>query len=322
VSVCTAETALGSADLERFDPQPLLRGDHADYLCPFCHDERPGRRRDNLHRKLRVWSTGGWNCVRCGRHGFLEDRKHGRDEDPPRPRHRRATPPREPSAAEIAESAAKRETLKRLWAATVAIGAPAGAAGADYLWSRGIVLLTAVEARVRFAADWYGRPAVVFPVQDAAGRLVAAEGRYIDAGAPKSRSAGRKSAGVFAAPACAIGADVLVVVEGPITALSIAACGLPTIALCGHALRTWLAAHLAGRVVFVALDWYEPDAERHGRSAFAALHAVGARPYRLTLPVGAGDWNDHLRSVGLPAMRAELEQVLNLPLKPTPKEMP
>ena len=163
---------------------------------------------------------------------------------------------------------------------------------------------------MRFAADWYGRPAVVFPMQDAASHLVAAEGRYLDTSTPKSRSAGLKAAGVFVASPGAMGADGVVVVEGPITALSVAACGLPAIALCGHVLRAWLACCLAGRTVFVSLDWDEQGAERHGEAAFRALAAVGARPYRVALSAGVGDWNDHLRAVGLPTMRTELEQAV------------
>ena len=106
-------------------------------------------------------------------------------------------------------------------------------------------------------------------------------------------------------------AERVIVCEGPITALSVAACGLPAIALCGHLLRPWLAWHLALRTVFVALDWDERDAERYGDTACRALANVGARPYRLALPAGSGDWNDRLRAVGLVAMRAELRAALS-----------
>jgi hypothetical protein len=173
-------------------------------------------------------------------------------------------------------------------------------------------LVPTIEARVRFAGDWYGRPAVVFPMQDASGRLVAAEGRYVDGRTdPKDQSAGAKSCGVFVATPGALDMDGAVVCEGPITALSVAACGLPTIALCGHVLRPWLAWRLALRTVFVTLDWDEQDAERYGDAACRALANVGARPYRLALPAGSGDWNDHLRAVGLAAMRAELRATVS-----------
>jgi len=309
MSVCTPEATLSLRDLEAFDPEPLLRGDHADYLCPFCHDDR---RRDNLHRKLRLWAAGGWNCVRCGRHGFLEDRKQGHDDDPLRPGHKTSPQPvkREPSPAEIAEQETQRARLRRLWAATVSIADQSAVDGREYLWSREIPKAIAVESRVRWSHHWYGRPAVVFPMQNAEGRGVAAESRLIDGRDPKSLAAGPKSLGVFAAPADAIGADVLAVVEGPITALSLAACGLPALALCGHKWKPWLAKHLAGRVVFVAFDWYEPDAERMGDEACRALTTAGARVHRLSPPAGAGDFNDYLRVVHPGLMRTELERAV------------
>ena len=253
--------------------------------------------------------TGAWHCHRCERSGLLEEHKAPPNDDPLR-REQRRHEPRQPSPDELADREAKRARLRRLWATTIPIAEPMAARGADYLWSREIPLAFAVEARVRYSPEWYSRPAVVFPLQDATGRGVAAETRLIDGREPKSLAAGPKSAGVFAAPASAIRADVLAVVEGPITALSLAACGLPALALCGHVLRPWLATHLAGRLVFVALDWDETDRQRDGDEACRALHAVGARPHRLSPPAGAGDWNDYLRAVGLASMRAELEQAV------------
>lgn len=315
MSVCT-DTALSLHDLEAYG-RLWGTGSERRALCPFCGDDH---RRDQAHASLAVnVDTGAWTCHRCNRSGLLEEHKTPRDDDPLRSGSRRRwrarpTPPAdEPSPAELADQAEKRATLKRLWATTVSIDTAAAAAGADYLWSREIPLVYTVAARVRFGGDWYGRSAVVFPMQDAAGHLVAAEGRYIDAGAPKSRSAGRKTAGVFVASPGALEADGVIIVEGPITALSIAACGLPAIALCGHVLREWLARCLAGRTVFVALDWDEQDAERHGVAAFRALHAAGARTYRLALPAGAGDWNDVLVTYGIAAMRDALGAALRSP---------
>lgn len=307
---------LSLAELERYDPQPLARGDSRHYLCPFCHDERPGRPRDNAHRKLRVWPHGAWYCVRCERRGLLNERKTPRDAaDPLRPRRRRAAPrsapqSREPSAAELDEDARKRARLRRLWKDTLPLDAPEAAQGAAYLAGRGIPLPVAQAARVRFSADWYGRPSVVFPVQDGAGRLVAAEGRYTDGRAdPKGRSAGPKSRGVFEAMPGALAADGVTLCEGPITALSVAACGFPALALCGHVVRPWLVRRLALRDVFVSLDWYEDQAEANGAEACRALAALGARAFRLAPPAG-NDWNDYLQQVGLAAMRAALDAAI------------
>ena len=51
------------------------------------------------------------------------------------------------------------------------------------------------RAGARYSASWYGRPAVVFPVRDQAGNLVAAQGRLIDGRTPKVLSAGPIGAG-------------------------------------------------------------------------------------------------------------------------------
>jgi hypothetical protein len=67
------------------------------------------------------------------------------------------------------------------------------------IWSRGIPAELAGGAGVRSADDWYGRPAVVFPIRDQTGRLVAMQGRHTDGRAdPKAHDCGPKSTGVFA----------------------------------------------------------------------------------------------------------------------------
>jgi phage/plasmid primase-like uncharacterized protein len=284
-------------------------------LCPFCGDEH---KRDREHACLVVNAdTGAWTCHRCNRAGLLTEHKTPRKDDKsersrltrPRRKPRPLPTPPAPSPEELAEQAAKRETLRRLWAPAVPldVAAKGVAAGAAYLEGRGVSLQVAAAARVRFAADWYGRPAVVFPVQDEAGRLVAAEGRYIDAGTPKSRSAGPKGRGVFVATPGALEAEGVTLCEGPITALSVAACGFAAVALCGHASApAWLVRRLALRPVFLAFDYGEQGADTLARKLARELAALGATPYRLTPPAGAGDWNDYLQAVGLEAVRAEL----------------
>lgn len=279
-------------------------------LCPFCGDEHG---RDHAHACLAVnVDTGAWTCHRCERSGLLDEHKTKRADDDPlrsrrRPPPRSAPPPREPSPAEQAVS---REPLRRMWTAAVPLDAPEAAHGAAYLAGRGIPLPVAQDARVRFSVDWYGRPSVVFPVQDGAGRLVAAEGRYTDGRAdPKGRSAGPKSSGVFVAMPGALAADGVTLCEGPITALSVAACGFPALALCGHVVRPWLVRRLALRAVFVSLDWYEEGTEENGAEACRDLAALGARPYRLAPPAG-NDWSDYLQAVGLDPMRAELDAAI------------
>jgi hypothetical protein len=276
-------------------------------LCSFCGDEH---KHDQAHASLAFNDdTGAWTCHRCGRSGILEERKERRDE--PLRLHRRVK--RRPLPTPVgppAEEAEKRDTLRRLWTPSVAIDDPASGSGATYLEGRGIPLQVAAAARVRFTADWYGRPAVLFPVQDSKGRLVAAEGRYTDGSTkPKSRSAGRKSRGVFCALPGAAEASGVTICEGPITALSVAACGYPALALCGHkGAPAWLLRRCALRPVFLALDYGEQGAEEATARLVRELAALGATAYRLAPP--AGDFNDRLQAVGLEALRAELDAAI------------
>jgi hypothetical protein len=288
-------------------------------LCPFCGDRHCA---DRAHASLAVnVETGAWHCHRCQAAGLLEEFKEHHDHDiQERARRRcrrrsRAWPhvqaPRVPSPAERAEQTGKREALRRLWTHAAPIDKPAGRLGADYLWARGIPLLVALEARVRFSTDWFGRPAVLFPVQNGLGRLVAGESRYIDGNSdPKSRSVGSKRQGVFVASPGALDADGVAIAEGPITALSLAACGMPALALCGHAsAHGWLVRHLAVRHVYLARDYGEAGAEEAATRLVRDLTAMGAKPHRLALPAGVGDWNDWLVTVGIAAMRNALAQL-------------
>lgn len=318
-----AETdTLSLAELEAYG-QVWGSGAERRALCPFCDHEK----RDREHAALALnVETGAWTCHRCNRGGLLEERRtqHEGEGDPLRPkRHRRRAarplpPPREPSPAELLEAADKRATLRRLWAPSLAIAEPFAARGADYLESRGIPLDAAQAAHVRYAFDWYGRPAVVFPVQDASGRLVGAEGRYVDGREdPKSRSAGAKSRGVFVATSGALDADGVTLCEGPITALSVAACGFPAIALCGHAgAPPWLVKRLALRTVFLSADYGEQGAAELAAKLSRQLAALGASCFRLSPP--AGDWNDYLQAAGLPAMREALTAAICGALVPRP----
>jgi hypothetical protein len=311
---------LSLAELERYG-RVWGEGRERRALCPFCGDEHG---RDRSHACLAVnLDTGAWTCHRCERSGLLDE--HKTNDDPLRPRRRPRparrsappAPPREPTPAELDEDARKRARLRRLWADSVPLADPLAVGGRVYLARRGIPAEVADAARVRFAPLWgsvgtFLGPAVCFPVQDSAGKLVAAEGRFMTppADVAKTHSAGAKSRGVFEAMPGALQADGVTLCEGPISALSVAAAGFPAVALCGHVVRPWLVRRLALRSVLVSLDWYEDKAEENGAAACRALAALGARPYRLAPPDGAGDWNDRLQAVGLAAMRAELDAAI------------
>lgn len=293
------------ADLERHDPGARPSGGERRFLCPLpaCadHQRPPG------HRSLTLaTATGAWHCHRCGASGLLADFQTER-------------PARRPGAR-------GRDALRRATSLTpkphqVAAPAPpcdpisadpelrglvplAGTPGAAYLERRGIPAEVARSARVRYAPAWFGRPAVVFPVRDLSGALVAAQGRYVADGAtPKSLTHGRMSTGVFATPGALEANAPLVVTEAPIDALSLAAAGLPAVAMTGTTLRPWLVAAYAGRRVLLAFD-----ADDAGDKAYViwcgALQAVQADVYRLTPGGGAKDWNELLVTHGMDALRA------------------
>ena len=163
--------------------------------------------------------------------------------------------------------------------------------------------------------------AVVFRVQDGAGAGVAIDSRYLEprAGSSRGKSRGPKGGGVFVASPGALDVDGVTVCEGPLTALSVAACGFACVALCGQTAPPWLARRLALRDVVIALDEGETKTEAAAADLVRALVTVGARPYRLRLPAGV-DVNDRLRAVGVDALRAELAEAICSALAPRERE--
>lgn len=310
--------ALSLADLERYG-NVWGTGTERRALCPYCDHPK----HDHEHATLAFnVDTGAWTCHRCHRSGKLAEHwpapEPGEAPAPRRQRGRRrptpaaSAPPREPSPEERAEAAKKRDRLRRLWTATIALDEPLAEGGRVYLGRRGIPAAVAVAARVCFADLWsngkgYSGPAVAFPIQDEAGRLVAAEARYLvpPAGVAKANTAGPKSRGVFVAYPDALADNWPVLCEGPLTALSVAACGLHAVALGGQTAPAWLARRLALRDVVIALDEGEAATETSAAKLIRALAEVGARPYRLRWPAGV-DANDRLQAVGLDALRREL----------------
>lgn len=179
-----------------------------------------------------------------------------------------------------------------------------GSAGAAYLEGRGIPADAVAEAGVRFSPDWYGRPAVLFPILDRAGALVAVNGRFVDGrGNPKTQSGGPKSLGVFATPG-ALSAQLVAVCEAPIDALSLWLCGIAAVALNGTSWPEWLPAALAFKPVLLATD-ADPRGDVAATQLSEELSARGARPCRLR-PRGAKDWNGVLELRGVEALRSHL----------------
>ena len=280
------------AELEVFDTGTSPGRKERRFLCPLpaCADKP----RDASHRSLSLnTDTGDWHCHRCTAGGRL--REHW---NPPLPR-----------------AQARRAALRRAFGLTddpppappepVQVQALPlhGTDGERYLAVRGISTDLAVTAGARFAPSWYGRPAVVFPVRDQAGVAVAAHGRYIDDRLPKSRTMGSLSSGVFVATTDALLADPLVITEAPIDALSLAACGVGAIALCGTSWPAWLPRAAAFRQVYTGLD--ADDAGDNAAEKIAAAFTFGSKVERLR-PRGGKDWNEILQSYGADRLRRHL----------------
>ncbi len=142
----------------------------------------------------------------------------------------------------------------------------------------------------------------MFPIYDDQGALVAAQGRYTDAREdPKARTLGSKKQGVFLSGGfwehVKRGAP-LVVTEAPIDALSLAACGFPSLSLCGKSgAPSWLPTKCAFKDVVLAFD--ADEAGEQGAAKLApALASLGAKVRRLA-PEGAKDWNEMLQQRGV-----------------------
>ena len=299
---------LALCDLENYDPRAPQRGNERRFCCPLCGDGKP---KDGAHRCLAAnTQDGAWKCHRCGAVGKL--REHWQAPD-------RAQRGGQYRAQQSARRAAQAAFELPTAAPTVAT-APAdysaarplvGTRGADYLSGRGVPPDVAALAGVRFATNWgrnensSGGPAVVFPLCDRAGNVIAAQGRYI-ADRKRGPNAITHNAinGAIFSTAGALdwlkrGAP-LVVTEAPIDALSIAVAGFPAFAFCGCNAPRWL--HLIGglRRVLIATD-ADPVGDAAAAKIAANLRTFGATCQRLR-PEGAKDWNEFLTVYGADAL--------------------
>jgi hypothetical protein len=338
------------ADLETFDPHARSAGSRRRFLCPLCGRDKP---RDATHRSLSLeTATGLWLCHRCQAKGKLEG---ARDER--RSRRDRARTPRRPdlsrpSGSRAASTQPGRPILRSPGArGTTPAASPGarppgavvphlsrahrgllegvqplvGSPAAAYLAERGIPLAVGLAAQAKYHPDFLGHPAVVFAVRDAAERLVAIHGRYLEPHVqPKARSLGPISAGAVAVPLAGAGprltgvspgvldptqvppepgawaTDPLILVEAPIDALSLATAGWAAVAVLGCNLPDWLPPRLAFRHILIGTD-----ADAAGDKAAAewtrALRPFGVRVDRFR-PEGAVDWNALLQRHGGPAL--------------------
>lgn len=297
---------LSLADLESNDPKARRGGREHRFLCPLCGDGKP---RDTAHRSLAVnTSSGAWLCHRCGECGLLKE--HWTNAAPQSRQERTRAAVLQafalPKRAEISQPDEATESRWRGWwnVAHPLINSGETTIGAAYLAGRGIEADVASAAGVRFSTEFYGRLAVLCPVHDQAGALVAINGRFVDGDANrKTQTAGKTSSGVFATPG-ALSSPVVAVCEAPLDALSLWLCGIPAVALIGTSAPEWLASALAFRSVLLATD-ADAAGDETAEKLRATLEARGARTFRLR-PRGGKDWNELLEKRGAEALKSFL----------------
>ena len=327
-----AQTILTRAELEAHDPEG---GRNGRWLCPLvngiCEHKTDPKDDRSLHLDE---ATGLWKCFRCGSGGQIKERwkpmEPRRSWEDRKAEARRQRERRRAAAIAIVTSATPQESAGALFVFRLgSLCHTDGTPGAVYLAGRGIGPELLRAAGVRFAVDfgrrpaeegraaWSGGAAVVFPIRGQGGKLVAAQGRFIAprGDGPKMLTIGPKSAGVFATPGALDTPGPVAVVEAPIDALSLAAAGLPAVALCGTSgAPRWILHRLAWRQVLLAFDADEPKDGKPGAGdaaaeAFAqelARVSLGmAKPGRLR-PHGAKDWNELLTDRGLEAVQAQV----------------
>jgi hypothetical protein len=302
---------LSLTELESYDAGAKRSGVNRRFCCEDCGGDKP---RDDVHRTLCVnTDTGAYICHRCGKKGLVKE-KWTRPTFTTRKvrtaaafeRVFRAEPlPTTVSTAECPSEAMLRKTLRSAQPLADTIAG-------RYLESRGIPFEMAKDSGGFFSANFYGRPAVVFPMLNEAGETVAINGRFVDGrerdgSSRKTQIAGRKSLGLFITPG-ALGAETVAVCEGVFDALSLHLCGIPAIAMVGITGAAWLYRALAFRNVFVALDADE-SGDKGADVLIGTLKTRGARAVRLR-PNKCNDWSEFLQTHGSDALCETVNQAI------------
>lgn len=297
MAVALRAPSLSLAELEAFDPAaPAGRGQERRFACPMppC----AGHPRDAAHRALSLnVESGKWICHRCGGAGVLPERRVYLT-----PRQRAVNRARRAFSLRPAPAPARPADTSWTRHLAGAVALPATPAEA-YLSRRGIPVDPA-RRDVLFAPGFYGGCAAVFALRNREGKTVAVHGRFLnDNRRPNKQTAGPKSLGVFAT-AGALAADMLAIVEAPIDALSLAAVGLPAVALVGTVAPDWLASAVAFKRILIAVD-ADVAGDAAALKLSVELSRFGAKPERLR-PASGKDWNDALQAVGQTGLRREL----------------
>lgn len=182
----------------------------------------------------------------------------------------------------------------------------AGTDGALYVERRGVPCAIASAAGVRFDPDFAGRPAVLAPLVDRAGELVAVHARYLHANHAQDKMLTVGPRGGAIEVLGGARAEPLIVVEGLFDALSLAVAGFASVATIGRA-PAWLAEVARGRTTWLAFDAGKPGERELARQA-ALLE--GSRVERLAPPPACKDWSTALAKRGASVVAAWVRERL------------
>jgi hypothetical protein len=283
---------LSLATITAFDPAGGRGGTERRSCCPFCGTGKPI---DAAHRSLSVNVVEGvFLCHRCGARGPLEDAARGWDFRTRRTGRDFARARRSGPAAPLHTPAPPEAALRvrnRL-EGSVPI---AGTIGEAYLRRRGLPGIGAAHD-AKYHPAFFGRPAVVFAVRNERGAVVAVHGRMLDDRAPKAVTIGPKRLGIYATARDALQAGAFAVTEAPIDALSIAAVGVPAVALLGTTFPSWLRRRVLGKTILIATD-ADDAGEKAAAALRAALDPFGAHCVRVDFGA-AKDANAYLCAYG------------------------
>ncbi len=287
---------------EDFDPQPHGNGAEKRFLCSVCGDSKP---RNTAHRSMAVNTESGlYNCHRCHTKGKLQDFwQEGKS--PQRSRANRALK----KAFELNTGQSTLSDSQYDWREFAAGAKPLnGTPGAEYLESRGIpfeVLPHIARGCLYHPLYFFAqRPAVLFTFYDRDGVPVATSARFIDGKPKPHQTLGPKKLGAFYTMPEVWSAPVIVLVEAPIDALTLMACGVPAVALGGCEWPAWLPRACGLKNVVLAFDNDEAGDKAAERLA-PELEALGAKTARLK-PKGAKDWNAMLQELDIDSLSRRL----------------
>jgi hypothetical protein len=172
----------------------------------------------------------------------------------------------------------------------------AGTIGQEYMEKRGVSLEVADAGGVRFCRDFGGRSAVVVGLRNREQMLVSAHGRYLSLVRRENKMLTVGVGGGVVSMLDGWRTEPIILVEGLFDALSLAQCGVASVATIGR-WAPWLSDVCSHRSVWLAFD-----ANRPGEAEVARYRQrlSRARLRRLIPPPHSKDWNTALMKKGAP----------------------